>query len=117
VDVTDVLNDYPKVKALKARPEVAVTINTNTWPYHLLIIRGAATLEQMSMVVPEYALAAERYMGPEQGRAWVQQAAGLYCGGMPKAFWTASKRLMGMPKRQAPRPVDHLLELDARQVV
>lgn len=68
---------YPKVKALKARPEVAVTINTNTWPYHLLIIRGTATLEQMSGVVPEYTLAAERYLGPEQGRAWVQQAAGL----------------------------------------
>ena len=67
----------PKVKAFEARPEVALTIDTNTWPYHALIIRGVAKMEHMSNVVPEYALAAERYLGPEQGSAWVDQASGL----------------------------------------
>jgi hypothetical protein len=28
-------------------------------------------------MVPEYALAAERYFGPEQGRAWVKQLGGM----------------------------------------
>ncbi len=67
----------PKVKALETRPEVALTIDTNTWPHHVLIIRGEARVEHMSGVVPEYALAAERYLGPEQGSAWVQQAGGM----------------------------------------
>jgi Pyridoxamine 5'-phosphate oxidase len=67
----------PKVKALQVRSEVALTIDTANWPHHVLIIRGVADLRRMSTVVPEYALAAERYFGPEQGRAWVKQASGL----------------------------------------
>ncbi len=67
----------PEVKAPEARPEVARAIDTNTWPHHVLIIRGEARVEHMSGVVPEYALAAERYFGPEQGSAWVQQAGGM----------------------------------------
>jgi len=67
----------PKVRALEARPEVALTIDTSAWPYHELLVRGVAKVERMPRVVPEYALAAERYFGPEQGRAWVQQASGM----------------------------------------
>jgi PPOX class probable F420-dependent enzyme len=67
----------PKVRALEARPEVALTIDTTAWPHHVLLVRGTARVERMSRVVPEYALAAERYFGPEQGAAWVQQAAGM----------------------------------------
>ena len=29
-------------------------------------------------VVPEYAASAERYFGPEQGKAWVQQIGGMF---------------------------------------
>jgi hypothetical protein len=29
-------------------------------------------------VVPEYAKAAERYFGPEQGQAWVKQVGGMF---------------------------------------
>jgi len=67
----------PKVKALQVRPEVALSIDSNTWPHHVLLIRGTAKVEHTTTVVPEYALAAERYFGPEQGQAWVQQASGL----------------------------------------
>jgi PPOX class probable F420-dependent enzyme len=67
----------PKVKALRARPDVALTIDTSEMPYHVLIIRGVATVEHMPRVVPEYALAAERYFGPEQGPAWVRQASDM----------------------------------------
>lgn len=67
----------PKVKALETHPEVSVMIDTNTWPYHLLVVRGTARVERMQSVVPEYALAAARYFGPEQGPAWVQQAGGM----------------------------------------
>jgi Pyridoxamine 5'-phosphate oxidase len=61
----------PKVKVLESRPDVAVTIDGTTWPYHALLVRGTAKVERMDQVVPEYALACERYFGPEAGQAWV----------------------------------------------
>jgi hypothetical protein len=66
----------PKLKVLGSRPEVAVTIDTNDWPYRVLSIRGRAELEMLEDVAPEYAAAAERYMGQEQGQAWVAQLRG-----------------------------------------
>ena len=63
----------PKVKMLVSRPDVAVTIDGSSWPYHSLLLRGTATVEQAGGVVPEYAAAAARYFGPEQGSAWVAQ--------------------------------------------
>ncbi|WP_243073977.1 pyridoxamine 5'-phosphate oxidase family protein [Microbacterium sp. SS28] len=66
----------PKVKVLGSRPEVAVTIDTETFPYRVLSIRGRAEMDMLSDVAPEYAAAAERYFGEEQGRAWVVQLRG-----------------------------------------
>jgi hypothetical protein len=37
------------------------------------MIRGSARLQTLDGIVPEYALAAERYFGPEQGKAWVEK--------------------------------------------
>src|SRR5580693_1330335 len=42
-------------------------------PHKVLLVRGTARLEPVNGVVPEYALAADRYFGPEQGKAWVAQ--------------------------------------------
>jgi nitroimidazol reductase NimA-like FMN-containing flavoprotein (pyridoxamine 5'-phosphate oxidase superfamily) len=66
----------PKLKVLGSRPEVALTIDTDDFPYRVLSIRGRAELEMLEDVAPEYALAAERYMGKEQGRAWVAPLRG-----------------------------------------
>jgi Pyridoxamine 5'-phosphate oxidase len=66
----------PKLKALPERPEVAVTIDSDTWPYHVLSIRGDAEVEMLDDTVPEYALAAERYLGADAGREWVSSLAG-----------------------------------------
>ena len=70
--------DAPKVKALSPTAKVALTIDDDTWPYHVLHIRGTARVEQVTGVVPEYALAAERYFGPDQGRAWIAQVEGMF---------------------------------------
>jgi nitroimidazol reductase NimA-like FMN-containing flavoprotein (pyridoxamine 5'-phosphate oxidase superfamily) len=67
----------PKLKALADNAPVALTIDGTTFPYRALSIRGHARLEIVDGVVPEYALAAERYFGPEQGRAWVEQVRGM----------------------------------------
>jgi PPOX class probable F420-dependent enzyme len=66
----------PKLKALAADPRVALTIDDNAWPYQVLLVRGPAEVELLDDVCPEYALAAGRYLGPEQGSAWVATLRG-----------------------------------------
>ena len=68
----------PKVRALSPNAKVALSIDGNTWPYKVLQIRGTAHVETVSGVVPEYASAAERYFGSEQGRAWVKQVGVMF---------------------------------------
>jgi hypothetical protein len=63
----------PKLKALARNLKVSLTIDDNVFPHKVLLVRGTARLEPVTGVVPEYALAAERYFGPEQGRAWAAQ--------------------------------------------
>lgn len=64
-----------KLRALAKAPKVAVTIDDNTFPNKVLLVRGSASLQAVAGIVPEYALAAERYLGAEQGKAWVKQFA------------------------------------------
>jgi hypothetical protein len=67
----------PKLKALAVDPHVALTIDEHTrWPHSVLMVRGNAEVEMLDDVVPEYALSAERYFGPEQGPAWVSTLRG-----------------------------------------
>ena len=63
----------PKLKALEKNPRVSLTIDDNVFPHKVLLVRGTARLEPVDGVVPEYALAAERYFGAEQGKAWAVQ--------------------------------------------
>ena len=56
----------PKLKALAKNPKVALTIDSNTFPHDVLLVRGSARLEPTNQIVPEYALAAERYFGPRR---------------------------------------------------
>jgi hypothetical protein len=65
----------PKLKALAKNPRVSLTIDDNTFPHKVLLVRGAARLELLDGIVPEYAMAADRYFGPEQGKAWVDGLA------------------------------------------
>ena len=67
----------PKLNALRERPEAAVTIDdSSAWPYRALLVRGRASVEMLDDVVPEYAEAASKYFGPEQGEAWVSTLRG-----------------------------------------
>ncbi len=67
----------PKLKALAKNPKVSLTIDDNVFPHKVLLIRGTARLEPLNGIVPEYALAADRYFGPEQGKAWVSQPGNM----------------------------------------
>jgi hypothetical protein len=67
----------PKVKALAKNPKVALTIDDNGFPHKVLLVRGTALLETVEGIVPEYAVAAERYFGREQGQGWIKHLGGL----------------------------------------
>jgi hypothetical protein len=63
-----------KIAALRARPAVAITIDTAGPPPEVLLIRGQAVVTDVDGIVAEYALAHHRYYGPEQGARNVAQA-------------------------------------------
>jgi Pyridoxamine 5'-phosphate oxidase len=62
-----------KIAALRARPDVAITIDTNAMPPEVLLIRGRASVADVDGIVPEYRLAQYRYAGPERGAANVAE--------------------------------------------
>src|SRR6266481_3977445 len=59
--------DAPKVPALKANPKVALTVDTNTFPPHVLLVRGTAAIDIVDGVPPEYLAALERVSDPTSG--------------------------------------------------
>src|SRR5499425_1510657 len=63
----------PKLRALAKNPKVSLTIDDNTFPHKVLLIRGTARLESVAGIVPEYAAAAERYFDPELAKGWLGQ--------------------------------------------
>jgi nitroimidazol reductase NimA-like FMN-containing flavoprotein (pyridoxamine 5'-phosphate oxidase superfamily) len=64
----------PKVKALRAHPHVALTIDTNDFPPHMLTIRGTASIVVVDGIPPEYLDASRKLVAPEQ---WAGFEAGV----------------------------------------
>lgn len=63
----------PKAAAIGDGDALAATIDTEEFPHKVLIARGTAGVTRVDGVVEEYALAARRYFGDEQGEAWIAQ--------------------------------------------
>jgi hypothetical protein len=68
-------HDAPKVQALQANPSVAITIDSESWPHKVLLLRGSAQVELVDGIAAEYEAAARRYFGEEQGVAWTEQVS------------------------------------------
>ncbi|SRR5258706_1130300 len=68
----------PKVEALQTNPKVALTIDTNTFPPHVLLVRGTASVEIVDEVVPEYLEGTKKYVGAEQWPAFEAQVRATY---------------------------------------
>jgi hypothetical protein len=62
-----------RVRALRANPDVAVTIDTESFPPEAIALRGRAEIAEQDGIVPEYALAAHRYLGEEEATAYLAQ--------------------------------------------
>ncbi len=59
-----------RVRALRANPAVAVTIDTID-PTEVLLLRGRVEIAEVDGIVPEYASSARRYMGAEEGAGYI----------------------------------------------
>ncbi|MBV9323943.1 MAG: pyridoxamine 5'-phosphate oxidase family protein [Chloroflexi bacterium] len=68
----------PKVRALKANPEVAMTIDTQSFPPHILLVRGTATLQLVQGVPDEYLTASRKQFAEEEMPAFEAQVRALY---------------------------------------
>jgi hypothetical protein len=62
-----------RLSALRARPAVAVTIDTESSPPEVLTVRGRVTIREVEGVPPEYASAASRYLGDAAAAAYLGQ--------------------------------------------
>jgi hypothetical protein len=54
-----------RLTALRARPDVAVSIDTESTPAQALLIRGKAQISEVDGIDPDYAVSARQYLGEE----------------------------------------------------
>jgi hypothetical protein len=67
-----------KVRALQHNPRVAITIDTESFPPHVLLIRGAASVELVDGVPDDYLEASRKLVPADQFDAWEAGVRTLY---------------------------------------
>ena len=60
-----------RLRALRARPQVAVSIDTEGFPPDVLLIRGVVEVAEVDGVPAEYRAAAYRYLGDTEAAAYL----------------------------------------------
>lgn len=68
----------PKVRSLARNPRVALTIDTNQPPNHILMVRGTAAIEIVDGVPDEYLAGSKKQVDPQHWQAFEAQVRGLY---------------------------------------
>jgi Pyridoxamine 5'-phosphate oxidase len=67
-----------KVAALRKNPRVAITIDTQGFPPHVLLIRGAATVELVDGVPDDYIAASRKQVPDTEFAGWEAGVRALY---------------------------------------
>ncbi|MFF5989234.1 pyridoxamine 5'-phosphate oxidase family protein [Prauserella flavalba] len=67
-----------KVKALRANPRVAITIDTDGFPPRVLLVRGSARLDEVEGIPEEYLAAAHKVVPDDQYAEWEAGVRALY---------------------------------------
>ena len=62
--------------ALRANPDVAITIDTEAFPPEVLLIRGQASVTEVDGLPKEFEEAARHYLGEQGARDFLNQASG-----------------------------------------
>lgn len=71
----------PKLHALRHNPTVAITIDTEVFPPHILLIRGTVELDDVDGIPDEYLQSSgTTSMTPEQRVHWEAEVRSLYDG-------------------------------------
>ena len=68
----------PKVRALRAHPHVALTIDTVAFPPNVLMVRGTASIEIVEGVPAEYLEASKKQILADQFQAFEAQVRQTY---------------------------------------
>ncbi len=68
----------PKVEALAVNPKVALTVDTDSFPPHVLLVRGGAAVEVIDGVPDEFVEASRRFVGEEGMPEWEAGVMALY---------------------------------------
>jgi len=72
-----------KLRSLERKPAVALTIDTEVHPPHILLLRGDAELDPVDGIPEEYLQASGTYeMTPEQRQGFEAEVRALYVDGM-----------------------------------
>jgi hypothetical protein len=79
--------DAPKIEALRDGDKVAVSIDGDQMPYHVLLVRGTIRTDIVDGIAPEYASMVKRSFGAEQGQAWLDNVRPI-CPQMARVFIT-----------------------------
>ena len=64
--------DAPKMHALENGAKVAVSIDSDTMPYEVLLIRGVIRMNVVEGIASEYASMTRRIMGEEEAKQWLE---------------------------------------------
>ena len=100
----------PKVRALAAHPQVALTIDTDTFPPHALLVRGQASLETVDGLPPEYLEASRKSVGDAGMPAFEAQVRGLYEQMVRITIEPEWAKLLDFETR-LPTPVENLIKI------
>ena len=60
-----------RIAALRQRPDVAITIDTETFPPRILQLRGQANVVEVDGIDPDYARAALRFIGADAAASYL----------------------------------------------
>jgi hypothetical protein len=63
-----------RLTALRARPDVAVSIDTDGTPAQALLVRGKAQITEVDGIDPDYAVSARQYLGEEAAGEYLAMA-------------------------------------------
>jgi len=97
-----------KVQAIQANPRVALTIDTTTFPPHVLLVRGKASVEVVDGVPPEYLAGSKKIVGDAQFPEFETQVRALYQQMARIAIVSEWAKLMDF-ETQLPRAVEQLV--------
>jgi hypothetical protein len=78
-------DDAPKMKALHDGDAVAVTIDSDTMPYKVLLVRGTIRVDIVDGIAPEYEAMCRRTMGEAGAQQWLAQLRPI-CPRMGRVF-------------------------------